>query len=98
MENLQNTLIQNLFNTSNYEVDKPLIIGKKASIGVLKDENRIRIGFVGLRPKIYFYIADDGYVDKKTKKRVIKGELKFKDYKTCHLCTAGIFAYVALGD
>lgn len=68
MENLQNTLIQNLFNTSNYEVDKPLIIGKKTSIGVLKNENRIRIGFVGLRPKIYFYIADDGYVDKKTKK------------------------------
>ena len=39
---------------------------------------------VTLRPKMYSYIRDDRYVDKKakcTEKCVIKQEIKFKDYK-----------------
>ena len=43
---------------------------------------------VALRPKTYSYLMDDGWKDKKakgTKKCVIKGRLKFNDYKNCLL-------------
>ena len=42
--------------------------------------------FLAMRPKIYNYLPDDGYVDKKamgTKKCVIKCKIKFEDYKRC---------------
>ena len=66
------------FDTSNYEVDRPLPTGKnKKVIGVMKDElgGRIIRKFVALRPKTYSYSTDDCKEDKKakgTKKCVIK--------------------------
>ena len=42
--------------------------------------------YVAVRPKIYFYLMDDGNSDKKakgTKKCIIKRRLKFNDYKDC---------------
>ena len=41
--------------------------------------------FVGLRVKTYSFLIDDGSEDKKvkgTKKRVIKGKLRFKNDET----------------
>ena len=77
------------FDTSNYEVDRPLPIGKnKKVIGLMKDELREKImkEFFTLRPKAYTYLTDDGKEDKKakgTKKSVIKRMIKFDDYKRC---------------
>ena len=79
------------FDTSNYEVDRPLPTGKnKKVIGLMKDElgGKIMTEFVTLRPKTYVYLTDDCKEDKKakgTKKCVIKRELKFNDYKECLL-------------
>ena len=39
-----------------------------------------------LTPKMYSYLTDDGYVNKKAKgaeKCVAKNEIRFKDYKDC---------------
>ena len=75
------------FDTSNYEVDRPLPTGKnKKVIGLMKDElgGRIMTEFITLRPKAYTYLTDDGKEDKKakgTKKCVIKRMIKFNDYK-----------------
>ena len=59
----------------------------KKVIGLMKDELGGKITkFVGLRPKIYSYLVDDGNEDKKAKdpkKWVIKKPLKCKDYKNC---------------
>ena len=66
------------FDTSNYEVDRPLPTGKnKKIIGLMKDElgGKIITEFATLRPKTYSYLTDDGKEDKKakgTKKCVIK--------------------------
>ena len=79
------------FNTSNYEVNRLLPMGKnKKVIGLLKDEldGKIITEFVSLRPKTYSYLTDDGKEDKKakgTKKCVIKKMIKFNDYKKCLL-------------
>ena len=79
------------FDTSNYEVNRPLPIGKnKKVIGLLKDElgGKSITEFVTLRPKAYSYSTDDGKEDKKakgTKKWVIKRMIKFNDYKNCLL-------------
>ena len=79
------------FDTSNYEVDRPLSTGKnKKVIGLMKDElgRRIITEFVTLRPKTYSYLTDDCKEDKKakgTKKGVIKRMIKFNDYKNCLL-------------
>ena len=79
------------FDTSNYEVDRPLLTGKnKKVIGLMKDElgGKIMTEFVALRPKTYSYLTDDCEEDKKakgTKKCVIKRRLKFNDYKDCLL-------------
>ena len=68
----------NRFDTSNYEVKRPLPIGKnKKVIGLTKDEvgGKIFTEFVTLRPKTYSYLTDDSKEDKKakgTKKWVIK--------------------------
>ena len=77
------------FDTSNYELEKPLPKGKnKKVIGLLKDElgGKNMTKFVGLRTKTYSYLIDDSNEDKKakgTKKCVIKTQLRFENYKNC---------------
>ena len=79
------------FDTSNYEVNRPLPTGKnKKVIGLMKDKlgSKIITEFVTLRPKTYSYLTDDGKEDKKakgTKKCIIKRMIKFDDYKNCLL-------------
>ena len=78
--------VEKRFDTSNYEVDKPLPTGKnKKVIGLMKDElgGKIITEFVTLRPKTYLYLTDDEA--KGTKKCVIKGMIKFNDFKNCLL-------------
>ena len=76
-------------DTSNYEVNRPLPIGKnKKVIGLMKDElgGKIITEFVTLRPKTYSYLTDDDKEDKKakgTKKCVIKRMIICNDYKNC---------------
>ena len=83
--------VENKFDTSNYEVNRPLPMGKnKKVIGLMKDELRGKIitECVTLRPKTYSFLTDDGKEDKKakgTKKCVIKKMIKFNDYKKCLL-------------
>ena len=83
--------VKNRFDTSNYEVNRPLPMGKnKKVIGLMKDElgGKIITEFVTLRPKTYSYLTDDGKEDKKakgTKKCVIKKMIKFNDDKKCLL-------------
>ena len=79
------------FDTSNYEVNRPLPTGKNRKvIGLMKDElgGKIITEFVTLRPKTYSYLINDCKEDKKakgTKKCVIKRMIKFNDYKNCLL-------------
>ena len=59
-------------------------------ISLTKDQlgEKIVTKFVGLKPKTYAYLIDDGSNDKKakgTKKCVIKWILKFNNYKNCLL-------------
>ena len=81
--------VENRFDASNYEVNRPLPTGKnKKIIGLMKDElgGKIITEFVTLRPKTYSFLTDDGKEDKKakgTKKCVIKKKIKFNDYKKC---------------
>ena len=83
--------VEKRFDMSNYEVDRPLSIGKnKKAIGLMKDElgGRVITEFVALRPKSYSYLTDDCKEDEKakgTKKCVIKRMIKFNDYKNCLL-------------
>ena len=83
--------VENRFDTSNYEVNRPLPTRKnKKVIGLMKDElgGKIITGFVTLRPKTYSFLTDDGKEDKKakgTKKCIIKKMIKFNDYKKCLL-------------
>ena len=83
--------VEKRFDTSNYEVDRLLSIGKnKKVIGLIKDElgEKIIMEFVTFRPKTYSYLTDDCKEDKKakgTKKCVIKRMIKFNDYKNCLL-------------
>ena len=79
------------FDTSNYEVYRPLSTRKnKKVIGLMKDKlgGRVSTEFVALRPKTYSYLTDDCKEDKKTKgtkKCMIKRMIKFDDYKNCLL-------------
>ena len=83
--------VQCKFDTSNYEVKRPLPIGKnKKVIGLMKDElgGEIITEFIALRPKTYSYLTDNDNIDKKakgTKKCIIKKMIKFDDYKKCLL-------------
>ena len=83
--------VDNKFDTSNYEVNRPLSMGKnKKVIGLMKDElgGEIITEFITLRPKLYSYLTDNDKEDKKTKgtkKCVIKKMIKFNDYKKCLL-------------
>ena len=55
----------------NYDtIERPLPMGKnKKVIGLMKDElgGKIMKECIGLRPKCYSYLTDDGNVDKKAK-------------------------------
>ena len=79
------------FDTSNYELKRPLPIGKnKKVIGLMKDElgGAIITEFIALRPKTYSYLTDNDQIDKKTKrtkKCIIRKMIKFDDYKKCLL-------------
>ena len=79
--------VQNRSDTSNYELDRPLLKGKKKKdIRLLKDElgGKIMTKVVGLRGKTYGYLKDDSSEDikaKGTKDCVIKRKLKVKNYK-----------------
>ena len=83
--------VEKRFDTSNYEVNRPLPTGEnKKVIGLMKDElgGEIITEFVTLRPKTYSYLTDDCKEDKKakgTKKYVVKRMIKFNDYKNCLL-------------
>ena len=83
--------VENRFDTSNYEVNRPLPKGKnKKIIGLMKDElgGKINTEFVTLRSKTYSFLTDDGKEDEKakvTKKCAIKKMIKFNDYKKCLL-------------
>ena len=82
--------VENRFDTSNYEVNRPLPTGKNKVISLMKDElgGKIITEFLTLRPKTYLFLTDDGKEDKKakgTKKCVIKKMIKFNDYKKCLL-------------
>ena len=76
--------VENRFDTSNYEVNKPLPTGKNKKI--IELGGKIITEFVTLRPKTYSFLTADGKEDKKakgTKKCVIKKKIKFNDYKKC---------------
>ena len=88
--------VEKRFDTSNYEVDTPLLKGKiKKVIGLMKDELRGKImtEFVALRPKTYSSLINDGNSEwytcneksKRNKECIIKRILKFNDYKNCLL-------------
>ena len=54
--------VEKRFDTSNYEVKRPLPIGKNEKvIELMKDElgGKIMTEFVALRPKTYSYLTDD---------------------------------------
>ena len=64
--------VEKRFDTSNYQVNRPLPTGKnKKVIGLMKDEleGNIITEFVTLRPKIYSYLTDDGKEEKKPKEQ-----------------------------
>ena len=74
------------FDTSNYELERPLPKGKNQKvIGLMKDEIRRKIltKFIGRRSKTYSYLIDDGSEDKKQKAQniVIKRKLEFERIK-----------------
>ena len=83
--------VDNRFDTSNYEVKRPVPIGKnKKVIGLMKDElgGEIITEFIALRPKTYSYLTDNDKIGKNakgTKKCVIKKMIEFDDYKKCLL-------------
>ena len=70
--------VEDRFDTSNYEVYRPLRTGKnKKVVGLMKDElgGKVITEFVALRPMTYSYLTDDCKEDKKareTKKCVVK--------------------------
>ena len=81
--------VEKNYDTSNYNCERPLPIGKnKKVIGLMKDElgGKIMEEFVGLRPKCFSFLMNDGKVDNKakgTKKCVIKRCLIFNNYFEC---------------
>ena len=89
--------VEKRFDTSNYEVNRPLPTGKNEKvIGLMKDElgGKIITEFVTLRPKTYSYLTDDCKEDKKargTKKCIIKIMIRFNDYKNCLLKDEVVF-------
>ena len=69
MKTLQ-IMFEKRFDTSNYEVNRPLLTGKyKKLIGLMKDElgGEIMTEYLGLRPKTYSYLKLMVVVTKKLK-------------------------------
>ena len=61
--------VEKRFDTSNYEVDRPLLKAKNEKvIGLMKDElgGKTMTKFAALRPKTYSYLMDNGNSDNKT--------------------------------
>ena len=87
--------VETRLDTSGYELDKPLPIGKnKKVIGLMKDElgGKIMKEFISLRPKMYSYRVDENggaqsepKKCKGIKKCVVKKTISFDDYKRCLL-------------
>ena len=82
--------VESRFDTSGYEPDKPLPIGKnKKVIGLMKDESggKVMKEFISLRPKMYSYRVgeDKPKKCKGIKKCVVKETISFEDYKRCLL-------------
>ena len=79
--------VETRFDTSNYELDRPLPkIKNKKVIGLMKDElgGKIMKKFVELRAKSYSYLIDEGSEDKKSKGRMYhKKNVKLENYKNC---------------
>ena len=81
--------VERMYDTLNYTIERPLPMGEnKKKVGFMKDEleGRIMKEFIGLGPKCYSYLADDGNVDKKaklTKQCVIKKKIMFNNYVEC---------------
>ena len=64
--------VENRFDTSNYEVNRPLPMGNNKNVfGLMKDElgGKIIMEFVALRPKTYSYLTDDGKEIKRLKEQ-----------------------------
>ena len=62
--------VEKRFDTSNYEVDRPLPTRKNKKVTeLMKDElgGKIMTEFVARRPKTYPYLTDDCKEDKKAK-------------------------------
>ena len=80
--------VETRFDTSGYEPNRPLLIGKnKKVIGLMKDElgGKIMKEFISLRPKMYSYRVEESEPKKckGIKKCVVKKTITFKDYKRC---------------
>ena len=81
--------VETRFDTSNYELGRPLPKEKNEKvIRLMKHElgRKIMTKFVGLRAKTFSYLIDDSSEDEKakgTKKGVMKRNLKFENYKNC---------------
>ena len=86
-----NNDVEEWFDTSNYKIDRPLLITDKNKKVLLKfkDElgGRIMTKFVGLCSKTYADLIDDFKEKKKrnkgVKKCVVKNQLKFSYYRDC---------------
>ena len=89
MIELNQNIVKNIFDISNYELDRPLPKGRnKKIIGLIKHEldGEVMAEFAALRPKTYSYLTDDSDENKKAKctKRVsCEKQLEFEDYKHC---------------
>ena len=87
-KDISNDILQR-FDTSNIQINIPVKKGKnKKVLGVFKDElNGCRMKtFIGLRPKCYAYLQNNGKIGKRAKgvKRcVTKKNIKFSDSKNC---------------
>ena len=80
--------VEDRFDTSGYNDNKPLPVGKsKKIIGLMKDElgGGIMKEFVTLRPKMYAYKvrSSESKKSKGTKKYMVKKTISFEDYKNC---------------
>ena len=63
--------VEKWFDTSNYEVNRPLPTEKNKRVtGLMKDElvGKIMTEFAAVRPKTYSYLMDDGNSEQKVKK------------------------------
>ena len=79
--------VETRFDTSNYELDRPLPKEKNKKVIVLmKDElgRKVTTKFAGLRGKTYSYLIDGGSKNKNakgTKNYIIKRKLMFENYE-----------------